>query len=404
MKDSRRGLSLRCDLGGILLEIVRDDSGLWTEEGVGTHFASLVERGSMARALDFVVEIKKSGAAFDCELAVPGPAGPGTMYFMGGRSGDSILISGCGARDGTLLLYEELSHLNSEHIDLIRGLSKSHATETAGAARTVSGDAAMYDEISRLNNELVSAQRDLAKKNADLERLDELKNRFLGMAVHDLRSPLAVLMTYAEFLMEEASALLGPEMAELLVQMRGSVDFMLTLVEDLLDTSAIESGKLRLDPSPTDLARIALESASALRVLAAKRHIHIDFHAEDGLPLVLADTHRSRQAMDNLLGNAMKYTDSGGSIEMAVNVVPPFVRISIRDHGPGIPAGQMQKLLTPFGTTTVRSLSGEKSTGLGLLITKRIIEGHGGKFNLTNAIPDGTLAELYFPLYERKES
>jgi signal transduction histidine kinase len=146
-----------------------------------------------------------------------------------------------------------------------------------------------------------------------------------------------------------------------------------------------------------------LETVSALRVLAAKRHIHIDFHAEAGIPLVLADTHRSRQAMDNLLGNALKYTESGGSIEMSIDLVPPFVRVSVRDHGPGIPAGHLQKLLTPFGTTTVRSLSGEKSTGLGLLITKRIIEGHGGHLNLANADGGGTLAELYFPIHEEKE-
>ncbi len=404
MKGTRRGLSLRCDLSGLLLEVVRDDSLLWTDALIGTHFASFVDRLSMARALDFVVEIKRTGAAFDCELIVPGADGPGTMYFMGGRSGDSMLISGCGARDGTLALYEELSQLNSEQTDLVRGLSKNHAGSSPGTPRISSGDAFMYDEISRLNNELVSAQRDLAKKNAELERLDELKNRFLGMAVHDLRSPLSVLMTYTEFLMDEASTALGPEMTDLLAQMRASVDFMLTLVDDLLDTSAIESGKLRLDPKPIDLAPLALIAVSSMRVLAAKRRIHIDFRAETGLPLVMADAHRSRQVMDNLLSNALKYTESGGAVEMSVDLVLPFVRVSVRDHGPGISPENMHTLLSPFGTTTVRSPSGEKSTGLGLLITKRIIEGHGGKFNLTNASPDGTLAELYFPIHEKSHA
>lgn len=379
------------------MEVVRDDSGLWKDAMMGTHFASLVDRSSMAKALDFVVEIKKTGAAFDCELVVPGVDGKGTMYFMGGRSGDSILLSGCQARDGILALYEELSQLSSEQTDLIRGLTKNHAKVVAGEGRTSPDDTSMYDEISRLNNELVSAQRDLAKKNAELERLDELKNRFLGMAVHDLRSPLAVLMTYTEFLMEETSGTLGPELMDILSQMRGSVDFMLTLVDDLLDTSAIESGKLRLDPTPIDLAPLALVAVSAMQMLAAKRHIHIDFRAEADLPKVLADAHRSRQAMDNLLGNALKYTGTGGAIEMSVDMVPSYVRVAVRDHGPGLPPEHMHKLLSPFGTTTVRSPSGEKSTGLGLLITKRIIEGHGGKLNLVNANPDGTLAELYFP-------
>jgi signal transduction histidine kinase len=211
-------------------------------------------------------------------------------------------------------------------------------------------------------------------------------------------------MTYMEFLMDEASTALGPEMTELLAQMRASVDFMLTLVDDLLDTSAIESGKLRLDPKPIDLAPLALIAVSSMRVLAAKRRIHIDFRAEAGLPLVMADAHRLRQVMDNLLSNALKYTESGGAVEMSVDLVLPFVRVSVRDHGPGISPENMHTLLSPFGTTTVRSPSGEKSTGLGLLITKRIIEGHGGKFNLTNASPDGTLAELYFPIHEKSHA
>lgn len=139
-----------------------------------------------------------------------------------------------------------------------------------------------YDELSRLNNELATAQRELAKKISQLARLNEQKNHFLGIAAHDLRNPLDVILTYSRFLLEDADGALDPRHARFIRTIRSSSDFMLSLVDDLLDIAKIEAGRLELDLSRVDLAALVRRNVSLQRVLAERKGIGIDLEEDGG--------------------------------------------------------------------------------------------------------------------------
>ncbi len=254
-----------------------------------------------------------------------------------------------------------------------------------------------YDELSQLNNDLANAYRDLAKKSAELSRLNAQKNQFLGMAAHDLRNPLEVILTYSEFLLAEAAPQLDRDQAAFIATIRSSSEFMLHLVEDLLDLAKIESGRLELDLARADLAELAERNVAMNRVLAAKKGTGIELGI-DGRPFpMLIDSPKVEQVLNNLIGNAVKFSPPGAAVEVRLCRQDGRVTIAVADHGPGVPPDELGKLFRPFERTRVRSTAGEKSTGLGLAIVKRIVEGHGGEIRVENGPERGATFVVALP-------
>jgi signal transduction histidine kinase len=156
-------------------------------------------------------------------------------------------------------------------------------------------------------------------------------------------------------------------------------EFMLKLIDNLLDVAKIESGRLDLELATGDLCDLIEENLTMNRMLAEKKGIRLDFAPECGLPLFRFDRGKVEQVLNNLISNALKFSEPGTAIAVQTSRVNGSVVVSVRDHGQGIPAEELDKLFKPFGRTTVRSTAGEKSTGLGLAISRRIVEGHGGR-------------------------
>jgi signal transduction histidine kinase len=129
----------------------------------------------------------------------------------------------------------------------------------SGTSRERSDDA-VYDELTQVNNELANLQREMAKANAELALLNEQKNRLLGMAAHDLRSPLGAILSFSEFLQADADASFSEQHREFIATIHSSSKFMLNLINDLLDVSSIESGQLKLNPGPGDLADLVVRT------------------------------------------------------------------------------------------------------------------------------------------------
>jgi len=258
-------------------------------------------------------------------------------------------------------------------------------------------DSALYDELSRLNNELVAMQRELAKKNVELEQLNALKNQFLGIAAHDLRNPLSVIMSYSEFLKEDAGAVLNDEQREFLDIIRASSRFMLNLVNNLLDVAQIEAGQLRLDLQPLDLVALIRHNIMLNRVLAAKKQIEIEL-MDEPLPLLLLDASKIEQVLNNLLSNAIKFSPPRTTIRVRVARADDQILLAVQDQGPGIPPNELDKLFKPFQRTSVKSTAGEKGTGLGLSIVKKIVEGHHGKIWVESQVGQGTTFFVALPL------
>jgi len=264
-------------------------------------------------------------------------------------------------------------------------------------------DSRLYEELSQLNNELVTAQRELARKNAELARLNEQKNRFLGIAAHDLRNPLEVILTYSQFLLEDTAGLLQREPVEMIHTIRSSSRFMLELVENLLDISRIEAGRLDLDLAPLDLGALVERNAALNRALAERRGIHLVLERDRELPPMELDATKVEQVLNNLIGNAVKFSPPGSAVTVRLTAEGGRVLLSVRDQGPGIAAGEIERLFRPFERAQVRGAEREKGAGLGLAIVKRIVQGHGGEIEVESAPGQGSTFLVALPVSRLRE-
>jgi signal transduction histidine kinase len=276
-----------------------------------------------------------------------------------------------------------MMRINNEQTNTLRTLLKEQSR----------GDD-MYNELSYLNNELVAMQREIAKKNAELERLNREKNRFLGMAAHDLRNPLHTILGYSDFLIQISDQ---PEQQEYLQIIRNVSQFMTRLVDDLLDVTKIEAGDLQLEYDPVNLADLITFNLAINRPLAAQKQIEIIYQLDETVPMALVDSAKIEQVLNNLISNAIKFSEPGNRVVIRLERVEENFLISVKDDGAGIAPEQQSRLFQPFqqGKT---GTNGEKSTGLGLVIVKRIVEGHGGKIWFESELGQGTTFFVSMPL------
>ena len=394
IENSTPGIALLCDIQGQIRECIYDNLGLCPAPGENGSLTQLVDRGSLKKALSFMAKIRDEGAAFGWELHVSSEQGLTTLHFAGFINGETLLIVGAKTNHGLQTLYEELMRINNEQMNTLRTSVKAH-TELSHERQTEEQD--LYNEIAHLNNELVAMQRELAKKNVQLERLNEQKNQFLGMAAHDLRNPLHVILSYSEFLLDETGESMDEDLVELLKIIYSSSEFMTRLVNDLLDVAKIESGKLDLHPVPTDIAALVKHNVHLNRVLASNKDIEIQTAIDGPLPKMRLDPDKIEQVLNNLISNAIKYSHPNSTITVQLTREDTHALLSVQDEGQGIPAEEIDKLFKPFQRTSVQSTAGEKSTGLGLVIVKRIVKGHGGKIWVESEVGEGSTFFVSLP-------
>jgi len=249
-----------------------------------------------------------------------------------------------------------------------------------------------------VNNELSNLGRELQKRNAELVRFNDQKNQFLGMAAHDLRNPIGIILSYSEFILDEAGEALGEEHRQFLTTISRSSHFMLAMLNDLLDVAKIESGRLELDLEPVDLNALIGQNVVLNRVLAAKKAIHIDFEPDEGLPSLMVDPGKIDQVLNNLISNAIKFSPAGTIVTVRTQLGKDEVAVAVQDQGPGIPEAERRKLFQPFSRTSVRSTGGEKSIGLGLAIVKKIVQGHQGTIWVESGEGGGAVFCFTLPL------
>lgn len=256
----------------------------------------------------------------------------------------------------------------------------------------------MRKEVLSLNQELNNLMRQLHKKNAQLQRLNEEKNQFLGMAAHDLRKPIGLIVTYSEFLIDEASGVLNSEQKDFLNTINASCSFMKRLVDDFLDVSIIEAGKFELNLQAGKI-REALEQSLKLNNLqATKKGIKLQVQYDENIPSIIIDAPKIEQVITNLVSNAIEHTEPSTVVLIDISSDQQSITFSVQDSGPGIVPEEMHKLFKPFEKTSARKTAGEKSTGLGMLITRKIIEAHGGEIHVYSVLGKGTTVSFKLPL------
>lgn len=395
MREGSTGVALLCDPQGTVSEVVRDGLGIAAAQAVGRPLTSLVDPACADKAAAFLRALRSQQAAFNWEMNVPVEGRVLPLHFAGAAADGGYLVVAARSRTGVARFYEDLMRINNEQANALRAALKDAALQTREQTER---DTRLYDELSHLNNELATTQRELAKKNAELARLNEQKNQFLGIAAHDLRNPLEVILTYSEFLLEDAAPVLGPEQTGLVHTIRSSSEFMLRLVEDLLDVTRIEAGRLDLDLAPADLPAVVTANVGRNRVLAAKKGIKISLQSQGDIPRMKLDAAKIEQVLDNLIGNAVKFSSPGSPVEVRLDREEDRVILSVRDHGPGISAELRSRLFEPFTRAHVRGTRGEKGAGLGLAIVQRIVTGHGGDIRVESEPGQGATFEVCLPV------
>ena len=368
---------------------------------IGEWFVNLVDRASRAKAEAFLSTLREQKAAFGWELNVKNEiGGVESMHFAGAlaetcEDGDTFLIVAARSRTAVSRFYNDLTRLNNEQANSLRSALKDLSMQTREQNER---DSLFYDELSRLNNELTTTQRELAKKNFELARLNEQKNQFLGIASHDLRNPLEVILTYSEFLLEDTAEILSDEQIEFINKIHSSSAYMLNLVNDFLDYSKIEAGRLDLEFSIVDLAKLTLKTVERNRVVADKKQITIDFDAPEDTPPIRADESKIEQVLSNLIGNAVKFSPAGRRVEVGLKTAEQRIVIAVRDSGEGISKEDAETIFAPFVKGKNKATSGEKSTGLGLAIVKKIVEAHGGTISFETEPQKGSVFYIELPV------
>jgi signal transduction histidine kinase len=255
----------------------------------------------------------------------------------------------------------------------------------------------LYEELARLNNELVTAQRELARTIAELQRLNAYKDELLGMAAHDLRNPLNANAAFITFLLEDADSV-GENNVVLLERLKSNSDYMLRLVENVLDFSAIQSGKVRLQLEETKLEELVMSVLATARILAEAKRVDIRAKLARPLPDLRVDRIKIVQALQNLVSNAVQYSPSGTTVDVRVRAEQSRVVFEVEDRGPGIPPDEMPSLFKPFTRLSTVKLGRQRSVGLGLAITKRLVEAHGGTIGVTSEVGIGSTFTMTLPI------
>jgi PAS domain S-box-containing protein len=223
-----------------------------------------------------------------------------------------------------------------------------------------------------------SKEESLKKDVDELGRINSSKDSFISMLSHDLRAPFTSILGFSEILMNDTD-LSEKEKAEYLSYINDSSQNQLQLINDLLDWSRLQTGRLKIEPQRVSAQRLLFNSVSSLTGDAIRKNIDIKVNVPDNLH-VEVDERLLTQTLTNLVGNAIKFSLENTSVTISANIFnEKFSEIVIKDEGIGIPDANQEKLLKPGKIFTTEGTRGEKGTGLGLALAKEIIEKHSGE-------------------------
>jgi len=297
------------------------------------------------------------------------------------------------AKDKEVLESGELLDIPEEPIHTKKkGLRILHARKIP--LFDVNGRAQFLVGISEDITELKQAREALVRAKEEAERSNKFKDQFLSTMSHELRTPLNAVIGFSDLLTEEQYGPLNDRQKRYVNHIRTGGKHLLRLINDILDLSKTEAGRLQLAIESVPVNVLFTDVVDTLRPLADKKSQTLVEHASSNLS-ARADSTRLKQILMNLLGNAIKFTPEGGRIELAAQQIGDIVRIEVRDSGPGIPPEEQQRIFDAF-YRLCQSEKGAEGTGLGLAITRRLVELHGGQLGIESQLGSGSC--FYFTL------
>ncbi|HZS53321.1 MAG TPA: HAMP domain-containing sensor histidine kinase [Bryobacteraceae bacterium] len=219
----------------------------------------------------------------------------------------------------------------------------------------------------------------------------------LAMIVHGLRNPASSILSVVEYLMEDASNVLSHQQMGLLQGAAQSSLFILRMIENILSFSKIESDKLMLNFDSADLMSLVKDVVNINQPLAQRKGLHIRISVDIRELIINIDPTKITQVIDNLLANGIKFSRSGGEIEIEIRSSRNSVLISIRDEGIGISPERIEAIFEPFQISRTTAGSYRTGTGLGLAISKRIVELHAGTITVQSEVGKGSIFTISLP-------
>ena len=356
--------------------------------------------------------------------------------------------------DGRVLNIEEWplarviagEHLHDLELRLRRfGVDRSFVLSFSGAVVTGDGGTpiaflsfADITERKRAEGDLREAREGLEQRVRDrtaelfvakerAEAADRLKSTFLANMSHELRTPLNAIIGFSELLKDGLMGQMTDQQRGFIGDIFSSGTHLLSLINDILDLSKVEAGKMTLDIEPVQVSSLFVNSLSIIREKAATRHVRVDFKAAEELGSIQADARKVKQIAYNLLSNAIKFTKEGGEVILRARRVPraevgqlsgpwtgrsfpladnefaEFLEISVTDNGIGIPPEGLKQLFKPFSQIDSGLARKFEGTGLGLALVKLLAELHGGTVAVQSAVGKGSCFTVWLPLRAPEE-
>ena len=253
------------------------------------------------------------------------------------------------------------------------------------------------DELGALAGNLNHMSQELGRLYGQIEAANRHKSEFLANMSHELRTPLNAIIGFSEVLLEKMFGELNDKQLDYLRDIHGSGHHLLTLINDILDLSKIEAGRMELELGSFDLHEL-LDSANMLVRERASRHgLSLALDVADGLGEWVADERKVKQVVINLLSNAVKFTPAGGSVTLRARRVGDAVEIAVIDTGVGIAADQQALVFEEFRQAAGDHLRKSEGTGLGLALAKRFVELHGGTLRVESELGRGSTFAFMLP-------
>lgn len=294
--------------------------------------------------------------------------------------------------------FKEREHLRDIPVIFLTALTDTGAKMEAfrvGGEDFITKPFQMNEVLARVEVHLSLrlARKTLAENLVRLRELETLRHNLVHMIVHDMRSPLTVIGGHLQILARALGDSLGADSAASLREAQGGVHRLTGMANDVLDVSKMEEGKLQPQPAPCDLFVIARTAAEELGCLDTSRRISV---TQSGSPLAKADAALVRRMVENLLGNALRHSPTGGVVRVTVVAHVDRVRLSVIDSGEGVPEESRHKIFDKYGALAARAGMKYHSVGLGLAFSKLAVEAQGGTIGVEAA--EGGGANFWFEL------
>jgi signal transduction histidine kinase len=249
-----------------------------------------------------------------------------------------------------------------------------------------------------LESRILERTRELVNANARLKELDRMKSFFLSNVSHELKTPLTAIEGLADNMLDGVTGPLTTKQANYMSGIKESTERLERLINDLLDLSVIEAGKTQLRPTNFSMPALLHEVANTLKPVAEEKQIGLEVANTHGHPIVWADRDKITQVLHNLIGNAIKFTPDRGRVTITFEMInEAWLEVAVADTGPGVAPQEASRIFDEFYQITQPGRQKSQGVGLGLAISKKLVEMHGGRIEVESFVGRGSKFSFTVP-------